>query len=413
MKADKNILRELGLRVAEIAALPIQAEKRNQWQALNRLKPLRPMVAIDQICWNEVNVDDELTLRCENPELRHWEQQLRQTLYKWKHLPADGVVDNFFAVPKEINGGGYAFDLGIRIQEHTLETDATNDVLSRAYTSQFSSMEDVEKIKMPKVSLNEAETNRREALAREIFDGVLEVRMEGVKPYLSVWDTISHWMNVETVMFTLSDDPDLMMAIVQRLVKAFMMGLDQLEAQGLLCGPHSWIHCTGAWADELPGAGYNPAKPTTKDMWMFGLAQVFANVSPGMFDEFEIEPNLPLFERFGLVYYGCCDPLDLKMDKVKKIPNVRKISISPWANKIRSAEGIGRDYVYSFKPNPAFLADDGFDEALVRKDLMETINICKEHGCPLELILKDISTVRYNPQRLWRWAEIAMECVNA
>lgn len=222
------ILRELGLQVAEIAALPIQEEKRNLWRGVNRLKPRRPMVAIDQICWNELNVDDELTLRCENPALRAWEQQLRQILYKWKHFPADGVVDDFFAVPKAINGGGYAFDLGVRVQEHTLETDATNDVLSRAYVSQFSSMEDLEKIKMPVVSLNKEETNRRENLAREIFDGVLDVRMEGVQPYLSVWDTISHWMNVETTMMTLADDPELMMAMVQRLVKAFMLGLDQL-----------------------------------------------------------------------------------------------------------------------------------------------------------------------------------------
>ena len=32
------------------------------------------------------------------------------------------------------------------------------------------------------------------------------------------------------------------------------------------------------------------------------------------------------------------------------------------------------------------------------------------HGtCHVELIMKDISTVRYQPQRLWEWAAIAME----
>ena len=33
----------------------------------------------------------------------------------------------------------------------------------------------------------------------------------------------------------------------------------------------------------------------------------------------------------------------------------------------------------------------------------------KRGGCHVELIMKDISTVRYQPQRLWEWAEIAME----
>jgi len=30
-------------------------------------------------------------------------------------------------------------------------------------------------------------------------------------------------------------------------------------------------------------------------------------------------------------------------------------------------------------------------------------------ACHVELIMKDISTVRYHPQRLWEWSRIAME----
>ncbi len=63
----------------------------------------------------------------------------------------------------------------------------------------------------------------------------------------------------------------------------------------------------------------------------------------------------------------------------------------------------------SCKPNPAHLATSTFDEELIRKDLTETKALCQKFGCPLEFILKDISTVAYSPQRLWRWAEIAME----
>jgi hypothetical protein len=32
-------------------------------------------------------------------------------------------------------------------------------------------------------------------------------------------------------------------------------------------------------------------------------------------------------------------------------------------------------------------------------------------GCPVELIMKDISTVRHHPERLWAWAKLAMEAV--
>jgi hypothetical protein len=97
------------------------------------------------------------------------------------------------------------------------------------------------------------------------------------------------------------------------------------------------------------------------------------------------------------------------MKEVRTIPNLRKVSMSPWANKARGAEEIGRDYVYSCKPSPALLAAGSLNEDLIYRDLLETKKLCDQFGCPLEIILKDISTVAYQPQRLWRWAEIAME----
>jgi hypothetical protein len=83
--------------------------------------------------------------------------------------------------------------------------------------------------------------------------------------------------------------------------------------------------------------------------------------------------------------------------------------MSPWVDQERGAAEIGRDFVYSRKPSPALLAPDSFNPDRVREDLLATKNICREHGCPLEYILKDVSTVRYQPLRLFDWARIAME----
>ena len=101
-KQDKGIIRELAARVAEIGALPVQDEKRALWRKLNAKKPARPMVMIDQVCWNEMNVDDELTLRCSDPECRSYEESLRRTLFQWKHFPVDMVVEPFILVPKAV-----------------------------------------------------------------------------------------------------------------------------------------------------------------------------------------------------------------------------------------------------------------------------------------------------------------------
>ena len=402
---DKEIIRRLAAEVAEIAALPVQEEKRELWRRLNGLQPARPMVTIDQVCWNEMNVNDELTLACEDAECRGYEWQLRATLYQWRHFPVDMVVEPFIRVPKAVANTGF----GVRVQEHVAVGDPTNSVVGHAYTNQFTADADLERIQTPRITHDEAETARRLETAHELFDRTLEIMPQGIDPYLSVWDPISTWMSVEDALYGLIDRPEYMAEMVRRMVGGYLSMLDQAEEQGLLCEHQSTIHCTGAYSDELPAPGFDPARPRTKDLWMFGLAQMLSTVSPALFEEFEIDACMPLFTRFGLVYYGCCDPLDRKMAQVRKIPNVRKISMSPWVDEELGAAEIKGEYVYSRKPNPALLAWPAFNEAAVREHLQATADACARHGCPLEFILKDISTVAYEPQRLWRWAEIAME----
>jgi hypothetical protein len=377
------------------------------WIKLNGKKPVRPMVMIDQVCWNEMNVNDELTLKCEDPECRGYEWYLRTILYQWKHFRVDMVVDPFVRVPKAVGNTWF----GIAVQENISVSDPTSAVVGHAFINQFNTDADLDKIKTPVITHDESETKRRLAVAHELFDGTLGIFEWGYDVNIGLWDSVSTWMSVEQILYGFIDRPDYMREIVQRMVKGYMSMFDQLEDQGLLCYNQSLVHCTGAYTDDLPAAGFNPKKPRTKDIWTFGLAQVFSTVSPEMFDEFEIEMCMPLFKRFGLVYYGCCDPLDKKMKEVKKIPNVRKISMSPWVNEELGASEIKNDYVYSRKPNPALLAWPQFREDEVRNHLKATVDVCAKYGCPLELILKDISTVRYEPQRLWRWAEIAMEII--
>ena len=402
---DISIVRELARQKAEIAALPVQEEKRALWRKLNALKPDRPMVAIDQVCWNEMNVNDELTLRCTDPELRGYEDRLRRELFQWRHFPGDMVVDPYIHVSKAIHNTGF----GVRVQERVAVTDPTSGVVGHKYTNQFETEEDLQKIQVPRLTHDEAETARRLEFAHELFDGIIEVRLWGMDAYLSLWDPISTWMSVESALLAIVDRPDYVHRLVGRMTDGYMAMFDQAEAEGLLCGPQNWVHCTGAFTDELPAPGYNPQKPRTKDMWAMGLAQMFSTVSPKVFKEFEVDYVSRLCERFGLVYYGCCDPLDGKMNEVRMIPNVRKVSMSPWVNEERGAAEIAGDYVYSRKPSPAFLAHDSFDAEAVRSDLRKTRDICERYGCPLEFILKDISTVRYQPQRLFKWSEVAME----
>ena len=406
-KQDVAIVRELAERVARIAALPVQEEKRALWRKLNARKPSRPMVMMDQVCWNELDTCEALALRCEDPECRGYECYLRRTLYQWDHFRVDMVVEPFVLVHKAIQNTWF----GVGVQEETVETSSTNGILGHRFINQFQTEDDLAKVQIPRVGHDAEETARRLGVAHELFDGLLEARPWGTDPYISLWDPISTWMGVENALYTLIEQPGLMHGLVGRMTDGYMTMLDQLEEQGLLCGPQSLVHCTGAYTDELPAPGYNPERPRLKDLWTFGLAQMLSTVSPQMFKEYEVGYASRLCERFGLVYYGCCDPMDGKMNEVRMIPNVRKISMSPWVNEERGAREIAGDFVYSRKPNPVLLAGGEFEPESVREDLLATRSVCGKYGCPLEIVLKDISTVRYEPERLDRWAEVAMEVV--
>lgn len=406
-KKDRDILRSLAVQAAEIAALPVQQETISLWKKLNGLKPVRPMVMIDQIPWHEMDVDGELTLQTEDDFCRRFETYFRRTLYSWKHMRVDMVVEPVLTVPKVIRDTGF----GIKTVEEKAVSDPKNDVVGHFYIDQLKTEEDIQKIRNPEITFDQEATAQTQERAQEIFDGIMSVRMQGAAPAFTLWDTLVTWRGAENVLFDLADRPEFTHKIISRLTDAYLSKLDQLEQKGLLGHSQATIHCTGTYTDELPASGFDPGHPRAKDLWTYGMAQIFSTVSPAMHQEFELDYAVKWYSRFGLVYYGCCEPLHDKIGIIRKIPHVRKISMSPWVDLEKGAERIGRDFVFSRKPNPAFLAGDTWEPDIVRKDIQDTLTQCARHGCPVEFILKDISTVRYQPQKLWEWADIAMKVV--
>ncbi|GAG45607.1 unnamed protein product, partial [marine sediment metagenome] len=231
------------------------------WKALNSLKPVRPMVAIDQIPWNEMNVDDELTLRTEDDLCQRIETGLRRTLYRWKHMRADMVVEPYVDLPKVIRGTGF----GVGIVEERAVTDPTSDVVGHRYEDQLPDEEYIEKIRAPDPVPDEEATAQIEETAREVFDGILTVRMQGARPTFAPLDRIVQLRGGQNVLYDLAARPAFMNALVARLSQASQIMLDRLEERGLLGLPHGIIHCTGAYTDELPAPGFDPEWPRALD----------------------------------------------------------------------------------------------------------------------------------------------------
>ena len=409
IREDKQILRELGGRLAEIGSLPIQEKRKALWTRLNRLEAVKPMVWLNDVCWNEMDVDHELSLRTSSPFCQRLESELRQTIYQWEHMPGDMVVNPVVYSPLAVHNPG----IGLDIEEDTLTTDESNTVVSHRYHNMFEDEGHIEKIQTPKITHDRVKSEENLQAYRDIFDGVVAVEQRGAPGFsFSPWDDLIRLTGAEEALLNLAARPDFIHKIVDRVTTVYIQALDQFESQNLISLNNSNIRIgSGAYGytDELPRSDFNGEHVRAVDIWGSATAQIFSEVSPEMHEEFALNYERRWLERFGLTYYGCCEPLFRKMHLMRKVPNLRKISVSPWNDMEKMAEEISGDYVFSLKPSPAILARDPWDPDLVRKELAGTLRIALSHGCNVEVIMKDISTVRYQPPRLWEWAKIASE----
>lgn len=402
---DIQILRELAQKYMSYASLPIQEEKRRLWRALNDLHMEKPMVCIDQLPWNELDVDGSLVCRVEHSYYSNVERELRMQIYKWEHLPADMVLEPYIQLPRLIEDSGY----GVERQVESLNYDNNSSVNSQHFTNLFEEPEDLEKIQTPRLTVDLQAEAVLLAEAQTIFNGIAPVKFRGITLHMGLWDTITQWMGVENIYIELMDRPEFMHAMMEKMTNATLASIAQINRLGLYNITDPICHCSYTYDSKLPPSTCDPTHPTTHDGWGFGLAQLFTSVSPAITAEFEVPYMQRLFPHFGAIYYGCCDRLDDRLDIIARMPNIRKVSCSPWSDRERFAEKLPKHYIMSNKPTPALLAGSSFDEEAVREDLRRTLRAAKNGGVQLEMILKDISTVRYEPQRLWRWSEIAAE----
>lgn len=400
---DRETLRTLADRYMGYALSERNCEKRELWRALNNLHMQKPMITIDQMPWHELNTDGSLSCTVENPLFRSIEWQLRSEIYKWEHLPADMVLNPYIILPRALANTG--FGLSTRRLDH----DSTGMIQSHLFEDQLAEMEDAEKIKNPVLTLDRDAECENMAQAEEIFAGIAPVKYGGVMLHSGIWDSITFWKGVESCYIDLIDRPELIHAIMRRFTDAFIAQIDQINALGVYDITSNLCHCSHTFDDRLPPETGDPGHPTTHDGWTFTMAQLFTSVSPAVNEEFEVPYLTEILSHFGSVYYGCCERLDDRLDIITKMPNIRKVSCSPWSDREHFAACLPKQYIMSNKPNPAYLAESSFDEEVVRKDLRRTIAAAKEHGLGLEFLLKDISTVKNDPARLWRWSEIALE----
>lgn len=406
---DYEILRKLAGEYTEVALDDGIRERERRCRRHIGLEIVRPLVNIFEVPWGELENDPKLRLQCEDPRCKELEKRLRRVLYQKKYFMADYMLPPYISVPVLLEGTGY----GIATSETIIHSDTGSDVSSHSYNDLLPDIESLEKINTkPHVSINREETDANIALAEKVFDGLMKVKQGGVELYSAMWDIIPLLHGPNNVINDLIDNPEYCHTIIDKFTTYFENLHAEYERLNVLEPELYYLHCTPALTDELPQKDFDGVHVRRKDIWARGMAQLFAVVSPDMHDEFDLQYMQRIFDVCGLSYYGCCEPLDRKIPYLRKrFKNLRKISITPWADKNIAAENIGSDYVFSLKPNPAFVAGT-FDPEPVKREITEAVEACLRNKTPLEIILKDISTIGGNVNNLTLWAKAVNEVLD-
>ncbi|HQK23293.1 MAG TPA: hypothetical protein PLM66_10440 [Candidatus Latescibacteria bacterium] len=399
--SDKQYLRGLAQRVAEIAADPYYAERREMWYDFNDLNPRRPMVLIfPEGAWSELLPDS--TMKLEDPFWRSVEWWLRYTIYRGERLRDDNVIDPVFELSPSRGAAGWGLET--RMKPTTTERGA------RAYDPVMKTPEDFAKMRRPHLVVNHEVNKRNYSRLYDAFGDILHIRWKrspGINT--SLVNFVCYLRGLEQVMVDMVDRPDWLHEVFSFLLENTRVLLDELEASGqleLMDGADYAGSGGTCYTRQLPASDY-AGKARLKDTWGFAESQEYALISPRMYYEFGIKYQAPLLERFGLNCYGCCESLTDKLDLViQHIPKLRRISISPWTDVRVAAEKLQNKYVFSWKPNPVCVSNP-YDPQTIRASIRETLEITR--GCVVEMILKDTHTCNNVPGRMEEWVRIALE----
>lgn len=403
IKADREVLRGLAERVAQIAALPIQQERAELVKAVNELRPIRPLVlAFPEGGWYELLPEAELL--CSDPFTREWEMDLRKRLFVHEEIGSDNpIMPNFNVMPAYVFG-----DYGVKVKWDRPDSPGG----SSTWEPPIKTADDVKKLHKKTVSVDHELTSRRVGWAKEMFGDLLNVRVRGT-PYwtMGLTQDLIFLRGLDQIMMDVYDNPQLLHDMMAFLRDARMAELDTLEREGQLYlnnEPEDYAGSGGlGYTSELPQKDF-AGKVRTQDLWALAESQEFVGIGPEQFNEFALQYHAPVINRFGLACYGCCEPLHAKLDMVKKaIPRLRRVSVSPWYDIHKAAEGLQDKYVYSWKANPALICSPNPDWSLTEKATREMLQATR--GCCVEMIMKDTHTFHHDKTRIRRWAQIALK----
>lgn len=394
----------------ELASQSIMEERKEQWKALHSLRGSRPMILVETGYINGYVRQDELC--CENEYLRSVEEYMMKTIRHAKEVGDDIVVEPYFRMGYSMRQPSFGVDVKM--------VESRDKGLAYTFEHTIKTPEDMKRLIKREFHIDRKKTEQNKRRLEDAFGDVLPVRLgnydfmdstEGVYTWLGncffglTWQ-LHRFIGLEELMYWFYDYPDALHELLDYMAEDRLRMFRTLETEGCLvsnadnqmAGPCFYGYCDD-FLEKQTEAG-------TKQLWAWCEAQETSSVSAEMFRDFVLPYLGKLAKEFGLVYYGCCEPVCDRLEMIAQaIPNLRAVSVSMWNDFDMIGELIGRKYVYSRKPAPPPMSGSEADWDSVKKDLILTKNSAKD--AHLELLFRDLYDIGEDRARLSQWVELA------
>jgi hypothetical protein len=401
-KRDRTVLRGLAARWMEAASLPVMAERRRLWTALKDLRAERPMVLFETDFLEDYVSDAEL--ECQDPLLRQVERPMLWMVRHAEEVNDDLVMEPFYRIYWDVESTDY----GVEIREQHAEDGAGGNV-AYSFAHPIHTPEEIDRLKPRSWKVDRASTLRRQEILSEAFGDILPVVLHGTGGFHSgLTQDLFKLIGNDNLLAWTYDHPEALHRLMAYLRDDRLAHFDWLEREGLLGLNSTGWELVGSgspgYTHLLPQTGFN-GSARLRDLWVWMESQETSMISPRMFAEFFLPCMAEVCRRFGLVYYGCCEPVHDRWERIAAaVPNVRAVSISPWCNQSMMAEKLGRGTVYSRKPKAWPISGENPDWETLRQDLDETLHAARD--CNLEIIYRDVYRICGDRPRLRAWTDL-------
>jgi hypothetical protein len=406
MQASRQSIREFARRYAELARSPAQAEKRLLWKHLNSFRCHRPLVYVRAIPYHEFF--DYSVVKSEDPLLREIEAELATAVLFRQSLKDDFIFEPWvklrvpFAV-EEYYRWGVPCGLGERPAPHG----------AAAFDPPLHEEGDIEKVRPATSQIDEKAAAEKLEKVYDAIGDILDVVPDRQGLFSGMWNRdlstdLAKLRGLEQIMWDVYDRSEWLHRLLGRMRDTVLEDITATEAAGNFRLYNSENQAM-PYCEELPVPDSSQKGRKTGELWSFMASQEFTGVGPDLYEEFMLNYQKPVMERFGLIAYGCCEDMTAKIPLLRKIKNMRRLAITPFSDLRKCAEQIGGDFVVSYRPKPTDMVAQGLDEDLVRRIIRQDFEILRENHCIFDITLKDVETIAGKPDNLVRWVEIVRQ----